>query len=164
MLESAPSTYIKPETYLPGFGQSFDSLKNNFNKKSTIQKIVDYLSSFAKDKVPFAYDLLQKCSHELHKRSLKSQCLLPSEALPKNYPADTPYLGQSSKVNLRLAQHVTEGLEWKKMLIQSAEKSIELSPNFAGGKDFRQVLKLIQIQMRLKPDLKVHLLCSFDLL
>lgn len=157
-------SYTKPETYLPGFGQLVNPLENDINKNSTFQKIINYLGDLSYEKAPFVFDLLQKCSLKLHQWSLKSERLLPPDAFPKNYPEDTPYLGQSTKVNLRLAQHVTESFEWKKQLIQSAEKSIELSPNFASGECFREVLKLIQIQMKLKPELKVHLICSGDLL
>jgi len=75
-----------------------------------------------------------------------------------------PALGSYSKVDLRVSNHATESLEWKKALISSAQHSIELSANFAGGEDFRDVLNLMEHRMSLYPDLKCHLILSSDLL
>ncbi len=75
-----------------------------------------------------------------------------------------PKLGSYSKVDLRVSNHATESFEWKKTLIASAKHSIELSANFAGGKDFREVLEMIENRMQLFSDLKCHLILSPDLL
>lgn len=77
---------------------------------------------------------------------------------------DAPSLGKSVSTDLRVSNHATESFEWKKELIRSAQSSIELSANFAGGHSFRQVLRLIEKRMKIQPDLKVHLLLSRDLL
>jgi hypothetical protein len=73
-------------------------------------------------------------------------------------------LGEYTKVDLRVSNHVTESFEWKKTLISSSQHSIELSANFAGGEQFREVLQLIERQMTKYPDLKCHLILSSDLL
>ncbi len=75
-----------------------------------------------------------------------------------------PKLGEYTKVDLRVSNHATESYEWKKALISSAQQSIELSANFAGGEKFREVLQLIEKQMTTYPDLKCHLILSPDLL
>jgi hypothetical protein len=49
-------------------------------------------------------------------------------------------------------------------LISTAQSSIELSPNFAGGKAFCEILDLIAIGMSKHPQLRVHLILSKDLL
>ncbi len=81
-----------------------------------------------------------------------------------NRHLDAPKLGHYSKVDLRVSNHATESFEWKKALISSAKQSIELSANFAGGKDFRDVLQLIEKRMIECPALKCHLIISSDLL
>lgn len=77
---------------------------------------------------------------------------------------EVPQLGQYSKADVRILNHVTESFEWKKQLIQSAESSIELSANFAGGENFREILRLIDQRMEEKPNLRVHLILSRDLI
>lgn len=75
-----------------------------------------------------------------------------------------PKLGEYSKADLRVSNHVTESFEWKKQLIASAKSSIELSANFAGGESFREVLLLIESRMDKYSELKTHILVSDDLL
>lgn len=53
-----------------------------------------------------------------------------------------------------------QSFEWKKRLIQSAEKSIVLSGNYCGGGTFDEILDLITVQMSKKPNLEVVLLSS----
>lgn len=75
-----------------------------------------------------------------------------------------PELGQQTFADLRILSHVEDTFEWKKKLIASAEKSIELSANYAGGKGFREILSIIMKRMAEKPDLQVHLICSNEFL
>lgn len=75
-----------------------------------------------------------------------------------------PALGTYVYTDLRPFSDSAESFEWKKRLIQSAESSIELSPNFAGGEVFRDVLEIMKERMDKKPQLKIHLLLSKDLL
>jgi phosphatidylserine/phosphatidylglycerophosphate/cardiolipin synthase-like enzyme len=80
-----------------------------------------------------------------------------------NNPA-APALGTFVKTAVRVSNHATESLEWKKAIISSAKQSIELSGNFVGGEAFRDVLDLMEDRMKLYPELQVHLLMSPDLL
>lgn len=82
----------------------------------------------------------------------------------ESFPNKGPKIGEQSFADLRIIPHPTETFEWKKKLIETAEKSIELSPNYAGGKGFRELLEVIEHRMQIKPELKVHLLCSDSLL
>jgi phosphatidylserine/phosphatidylglycerophosphate/cardiolipin synthase-like enzyme len=71
-----------------------------------------------------------------------------------------PRLGKQSFADLRIISHTPETFAWKKKLIETAERSVELSPNFAGGKGFRELLKVIENRMQERPELIVHLLCA----
>jgi phosphatidylserine/phosphatidylglycerophosphate/cardiolipin synthase-like enzyme len=93
----------------------------------------------------------------------KMSPVLSSEVI-NAIPDKGPKLGTQTRADLRLCSHVTESFEWKKKLVETAEKSIEISPNFAGGKNFREWLQIIDQRMKEKPELKVHILCSEDLL
>lgn len=96
-----------------------------------------------------------------------SYCLRSDTHSPAQTPTEiaiTPPLGTFSRTCIRVSNHCRESFEWKKRLIMSAEASIELSPNFAGGVSFRAILDLIHAQMQKKPTLRVHLLLSPDLL
>ncbi len=73
-------------------------------------------------------------------------------------------IGQQSTCDLLVSNDVAKTFELKKSLIESAETSIELSPNFAGGGNFEEVLGLIEKQMDKKPRLRVHIIVSEDLL
>ncbi|MBA2367858.1 MAG: phosphatidylserine/phosphatidylglycerophosphate/cardiolipin synthase family protein [Candidatus Protochlamydia sp.] len=83
---------------------------------------------------------------------------------PAANEVNAPKLGTYTPTDLRISNHATESSEWKKALITSARHSIELSPNFAGGEKFEEVLQLIENQMRQFPDLKCHIIVSSDLL
>ncbi len=98
------------------------------------------------------------------KKSHAAEAALIEERKVKERAVAGPKLGEESPANLRLSCHVEETLEWKLDLIKSAERSIELSPNFAGGKPFRDILKAIRDRMGEKHDLKVHIILSSDLL
>lgn len=73
-------------------------------------------------------------------------------------------VGKYYQANVRLTATTDEGFVWKKQLISSAESSIELSCNFAGGSHFREILCLIDAQMSKSEKLKVHIISSNDLL
>ena len=101
----------------------------------------------------------------------KSQEILNeiSEEIPGFGMIDTlegegPKLGEESFANLRMVSDVKETFEWKLKLIKTAEQTIEISPNYAGGAGFREILFTIEQQMKLKPSLKVHLICSAEFL
>ena len=75
-----------------------------------------------------------------------------------------PKIGRYTHAYLLVSNVSDESFEWKKELIRNAESSIELSGNFAGGQPFQEVLALIETRMREKPNLRVHLILSRDLL
>jgi hypothetical protein len=75
-----------------------------------------------------------------------------------------PELGAFVKTDVRVSNHATESLEWKKAIINSAKQSIELSGNFVGGQAFRDTLDVMEERMKHYPELQVHLLMSPDLL
>lgn len=79
-------------------------------------------------------------------------------------PPNKPKLGAYYEAAVRLTKTADEGLAWKKALIASAQESIEISANFAGGSDFRKVLELIDDKMANNERIKTHLLLSSDLL
>lgn len=93
-------------------------------------------------------------SHYAHRYQLASRPLLDQQ----------PDLGAPHLSNLIVSNSTVDSFKWKKELIMSAKKSIELSPNFAGGEDFREILNLIRNQMRTSPDLVTHIIMSRDLL
>lgn len=84
------------------------------------------------------------------------------EALPNTL--DPVRLGKYYQADIRLTATADEGFTWKKRLISSAEHSIELSCNFAGGSHFREILSLVDERMQKNSKLKVHLISSVDLL
>lgn len=93
----------------------------------------------------------------------KMNSVLPPEIL-KAIPNTQPELGVESHVNLRVSTHVAEAFEWKKKLIETAEQSIEISPNFVGGASFIEFLKVLERRMKERPNLKVHMIYSKELL
>jgi len=82
-----------------------------------------------------------------------------------------PKLGQFTKNHILSTEHVKESSEWKLDLIKNAEKSIELSGNFCGGKLFREALDIIDATIQRSkaknpngdPKLKVHVTASENL-
>lgn len=108
--------------------------------------------------------LIDKAVISAKKKSHAAEAALIEERKAKERAVAGPKLGEESPANLRLSCHVEKTLEWKLDLIKSAERSIELSPNFAGGKPFRDIVKAIRNRMCEKHDLKVHIILSFDLL
>lgn len=57
-------------------------------------------------------------------------------------------------------QNTIESFEWKKELIRAAEHTIVLSGNYCGGKAFDELLSIIKVQFKEKPQLKVVILAS----
>jgi phosphatidylserine/phosphatidylglycerophosphate/cardiolipin synthase-like enzyme len=53
-----------------------------------------------------------------------------------------------------------ESLEFKLQLIEKAEQSIEIMPNYFSGEVMARVLKIIETRLENKPDLKVHIMAS----
>lgn len=108
--------------------------------------------------------LIDKAVVSAKKKSYAAEAALIEQRKEKELAAAGPGLGVESTADLRLSCRVEETLQWKLDLIKSAEKSIELSPNFGGGEPFQRILKAIQDRMAEKPDLKVHIIVSFDVL
>ncbi len=79
-------------------------------------------------------------------------------------PENAPKVGKYYDSKVILTKTADEGLEWKKKLIHAAEESIELSANYAGGSDFRDILAIIDAKMLQKTHIKTHILLSRDLL
>lgn len=109
-----------------------------------------------------AYEGIQSACTK-RRRSHYWSRLLPMEAEGANKEGQAQ-LGQFYPTDVVLSTSAEESFQWKKDLISSAEQSIELSPNFAGGRPFRQTLMLIAERLAAKPELKAHLLLSKDLL
>lgn len=80
-----------------------------------------------------------------------------AELVPSN-------VGKYSLANVRLAKTSQEGMQWKKELIASAQESLELSANFAGGSTFREVLAILKKKMQERPQFKTHMLLTVDFL
>lgn len=91
----------------------------------------------------------------------KMNSVLPGQVL-KSIPDNGPELGKESLVDLRLSTNVADAFAWKKKLIETAEQSIEISPNFVGGAAFIEFLKIIERRMKDRPNLKVHMIYSTE--
>lgn len=79
-------------------------------------------------------------------------------------PDNAPKVGKYYEANVRLTEKADCGFEWKKALIESAQESIELSVNFAGGSSYREVLELMDTKMTQNEQIKTHMIASVDLL
>jgi len=88
----------------------------------------------------------------------------PDQKSPSPVATQPHGLGSYYQTNVRLTQTTDESLKWKKKLIESAQESIELSGNYGGGSYFRETMKLIEERMKLREELKTHLMFSTDLL
>lgn len=86
--------------------------------------------------------------------------VLPKRSMP---PPSTP-LGQYMPTDVLVSNDVADTFAWKKKLIASAQQSIELSANYAGGESFRQVLQLMEERLKEVPGLKIHMILSSELL
>jgi len=76
----------------------------------------------------------------------------------------SPALGKYSRADVKVIDNAAECFEIKKALLRLAKTSIEWSFNFAGGRDFREVMSIIRKRMDEHPQLRVHLILSEDLL
>lgn len=91
--------------------------------------------------------------------------VLPTQGQHQIYSDhDDCKVGKYYNANVRLASTADEGFEWKKSLIESAQESIELSANYAGGSSYREILQLIDARMSQNVQLKAHLIVSCDFL
>ena len=138
-------TYLSP-VYSPQFGEVYNKTKKHC-------KVVEFLISIS--------NKIQKIAMRIW------HALFPKYRTnfnPANNNLSAPALGKFVNTDVRVSNHATESLEWKKELIRNAEQSIELSANFAGGEVFRDVLSIIESRMEKKVELKVHLLLSADLI
>lgn len=79
-------------------------------------------------------------------------------------PENASKVGKYYQANVRLTEKADCGFEWKKALIESAQESIELSVNFAGGSSYREVLELMDQKMTQNARIKTHMIASVDLL
>jgi hypothetical protein len=73
-------------------------------------------------------------------------------------------LGKPLKAKVRLTESAMETTKLKLTMIKSAEKSIELSGNYAGGAVFDVFLEAIMDRMEEKEDLQTHIIVSEDFL
>lgn len=91
--------------------------------------------------------------------------VLPTQGQHEVYSdQDDCKVGKYYNANVRLASTADEGFEWKKSLIESAQESIELSANYAGGSSYRELLQLIDTKMSQNLRVKTHLIVSNDFL
>ncbi|KPK32826.1 MAG: hypothetical protein AMS24_03065 [Chlamydiae bacterium SM23_39] len=77
---------------------------------------------------------------------------------------NAPHLGSKSTADVLIVNNAENSFKWKKELLSIAETSIEFSPNFAGGEDFREILDIIKTRMTNSSKLRTHILLSNDLL
>ena len=73
-----------------------------------------------------------------------------------------PLLGRYVKTDICLLNKAEESFQMKKELLSIAQSSIEIAPNFAGGDKFQEILDIIEERLKLRPQLKVHILVSSD--
>jgi len=150
----------KGTTYYPSFGEKIRGPKppHWIKVASKVCLIVACCLSVV-GAIPLLFYSLWKLSAKYRlKRSLP-------ESMRKQIPPEgTPQVGRYYETRLLVAKTADEGYQWKKKLIHSAETSIELSANYAGGKEFRKILHLIEQRLQEKPSLKAHLLVNPELL
>ncbi len=68
--------------------------------------------------------------------------------------------GVASEVNISAPLNGKAAFQWKKRLIEMAEKRIVLSGNYCGGEPYNEILELMEKQLTKKPDLKIVILLS----
>ncbi|MGR3951637.1 MAG: phospholipase D-like domain-containing protein [Chlamydia sp.] len=73
---------------------------------------------------------------------------------------ESRHLGKYALADIRLFKSAEESFEMKLRLIESANHSIEFSPNFAGGAYFQRILAAMEKRLEERPNLQVHLLLS----
>lgn len=174
-------TTLTPSVTLAGFGQPAEArLPKNFNAKSTVLKIARYsplvfaamligtlcgglIGLAIGSAVGIGLALTIELIKQIVTRRKQKRLLLSPEIL-KKIPENNPKLGNSTGANLRLADDAVIAFEWKKKLCENANESIEISPNYGGGERFREFLSVIEKRMAEKPNLKVHMICSEEMM
>ncbi|NGX58449.1 MAG: Cardiolipin synthase [Chlamydiae bacterium] len=67
---------------------------------------------------------------------------------------------EAKEVQTLVIPNSKESFEWKKKLIENAEKRIILSGNYCGDKCFDEILDIIREKMETKPELKIVIISS----
>lgn len=147
---------MAPKTYYPSFGEQIGKATHQPIWVTVAWKIgltvTKWLSLLRL--IPSSwYETLKSVSEYHFKRTL-----------PHDPPCEGPFVGKYYEAKLLVSEQADESYKWKEKLIQSAEKSIELSASFGGGAEYQHLLFLIEEQMKKKEELKVHLLVSSTLL
>ncbi len=75
-----------------------------------------------------------------------------------------PKLGAFVKTDVRVTNKAEDSFNLKMKLLQSAQQSIDISFNYAGGEHFDDILKLVKEKLAFLPQFKVHFIVSRDLL
>jgi phosphatidylserine/phosphatidylglycerophosphate/cardiolipin synthase-like enzyme len=74
-------------------------------------------------------------------------------------PQPEPRVGEfDTRTEVLVTRDAAETTLWKMELIRNAQQSIELSPNFAGGREYQQALQLAAEAMERNSALQMHLL------
>jgi len=69
-------------------------------------------------------------------------------------------VGTKGKCEALPTEHCADTELWREDLIKAAEHNIVLSGNYCGGKSFANLLKLVEQQIKAKPNLKVVIISS----
>jgi phosphatidylserine/phosphatidylglycerophosphate/cardiolipin synthase-like enzyme len=137
-----------PSTYYPQFGETLKSDSSN-NHCNVVNLIINI-------------------SNKIHNVAMRIwHALFPKYRTnfnPGSNNINAPALGTFVNTDVYVSNNAEESYKWKCELVSSAEQSIELSANFAGGEVFRDFLRLVENRMKEKIELRVHLLISNDLL
>lgn len=80
--------------------------------------------------------------------------------IPSVEGALPPALGEYSINDGFITEDAAESLEFKLKLIENAEQSIEIMPNYITGKAMTRTLQAIKAQLEKKPNLKVRMVIS----
>ena len=85
----------------------------------------------------------------------------PAEVLSSVMAVDKPVDANVSKeVSISAPLNGKEAFEWKKRLVEMAEKRIVLSGNYCGGQPYDEMLELMEQQLEKKPDLNIVILLA----
>lgn len=150
----------KGTTYYPSFGEKIRGAKppHWIKVASKVCLIVACCLSVVGLVPLLLYSLWKSSATYRLKRSIpeRMRAPIPTEG--------SPQVGRYYETRLLVAKTADEGYKWKKKLIRSAETSIELSANYAGGKEFRKIVGLIEQRLQEKPALRAHLLINPEML
>jgi hypothetical protein len=92
-----------------------------------------------------------------------SQTTLHPEMIRHNQQRG-PQVGERSMCDVQVINCVDDSYALKLNLLKSAQQSIDITFNFAGGSHYDVVLDIIEEKLQMYPDFKVHLIMSEDLL